>query len=113
MFSRRPTPATGPVLGRPVHHVDAFVAVDVVDRRDDDDHAVEEGPEVAAREPAHQDLHGLFALDFAAVDVGEEEHHGPPRGALGWLAHGRIREGDERHRAALFGRTEALHPHER
>jgi hypothetical protein len=29
MFSRRPTPATGR-LGRPVHHVDAFVAVDVV-----------------------------------------------------------------------------------
>ena len=77
------------VLRRPVHDVDGFVAVDVVDRRDQDHHAIEERPEIATREAAHQDLNRFLALDFAAVDVGEEEHDWPP----GRLSAGRATAG--------------------
>ena len=113
MFSRRPTPATGPYCAVRFITSIAFVAVDVVDRRDDDHHAVEERPEIAARQPPHQHLHRFLALDLAAVDVGEQEDDGPPSRAVGRPADGGIRERHERHRPPLFRRAEGLDAHER
>ena len=113
MFSRRPTPATRSVLCRPVHHVDGFIAVDVVDRRDYDDHAIEEGPQVAARQAPHQHLHGFLPLHLAAVDVGEQEDDRAASRAFGRLAHRRIGECHEWHRPPLFRRPESLDAHQR
>lgn len=61
----------GTVLAGPVALAGAelLVAVDVVDRHHEHDHAVEQAAERPDRQVAQQHLRGLFALHLAAVDV--------------------------------------------
>lgn len=54
------------------------VAIDVVDRDDDEHDAVEQGPQGAEGELAEEHLHRLFPLDLTGVDVGLDPDHRLP-----------------------------------
>jgi hypothetical protein len=70
----RAHPVDRAVLALPVVQRELFVAVGVVDRRDEEDHRVEPRRVPPERQLAQQDLRRLLALDLAGVHVGLDVH---------------------------------------
>jgi hypothetical protein len=95
-------------LPRAVVLGDALVAVGVVDRREDEHGAGEQGAVLGGlrrrQDVARQHGQGLLAADLAGVDVaeGEEDHLAGLLGLLG-RAHRRVGDDEERDLAVLEG----------